>query len=448
MAQPPRSRSRNPAPVRDDGSLPKGQCRYLLLLPEVRGQRCACVGFSLHRSLPGSSCDCGHLAVYHLSAPTEELPESKLEIETLKFKIQNLEKLLEREVDAKNTLVGRVSTLEDHSETSTTTAESDLKTAFRGIEGLWEHFGMLERRTGMLDRKAKSQDERIDAIADRTYGNSQDIRHLQKRMVEVDDASMVLEERLDDIAPISKRGGSPLSGPGSHRHTLSRRPRSMQRSYAHREWTVHISLMPSASQPFPFEKDTIPYKRVLSRGLHRIVTIPGDDSRSFVDAITKEFASLLKGRQWMPLVAKICDAEHLSGLPMLKKLSVDLIDTRLYNFDFLRENCATLDLNGNILDLYIAMCSDEFTWSEIHSAPIHQPNLEGSWEPDAVEEQQIAGDLVRAWSPPVTRSKRKAPSISPLEVFSSSDSEGKRSKFTKTGVSKALERADQRTEAV
>ena len=206
--------------------------------------------------------------------------------------------------------------------------------------------------------------------------------------------------------------------------------------------------MPSGSQPFPLEKDTIPYKRVLSRGLHRIVTIPGDDSRSFVSAISKEFASLLKGRPWMPLVAKICDAEHLSGLPMLKKLPENLIDVRLYNFDFLRENCATLDLNGNVLDMYIALRKDELTWSEIHSAPIHQPTLEGSWEPDPEEEQQPAGDLMRAWSPPVTRSKRKAPSLAPLEVLSSSDSEGKRSKFAKTTAPKPLERADQRTEAV
>lgn len=441
MAQAPRPKGRNLPPDRDEGSLPKGQCRYLLLQPEARGQRCACVGFSLHRALPGSSCDCGHQAVYHLSAPADEPPETKFEIESLKSKIQNLERLLEREVDAKNTLVGRVSALEEHNETTTSSSESDLKTAFRGIEGLWEHFGML-------DRKSRAQDERMDAIADTTYGNTQDIRHLQNRVMEVDDANMILEDRLDDIAPIVKRRGSPLAGPGAHRQSLSRRPRSMQRSYAHREWTVHVSLMPSASQPFPFEKDTIPYKRVLSRGLHRIVTIPGDDSRSFVSAISKEFASLLKGRPWMPLVAKICDAEHLSGLPMLKKLPENLIDVRLYNFDFLRENCATLDLNGNVLDMYIALRKDELTWSEIHSAPIYQPNLEGSWEPDPEEEQQPAGDLMRAWSPPVTRSKRKAPSLAPLEVLSSSDSEGKRSKFAKTTAPKPLERADQRTEAV
>merc|ERR1712169_99608 len=39
-------------------------------------------------------------------------------------------------------------------------------------------------------------------------------------------------------------------------------------------WTVHVSLLPTSAQPFPFEKDTAAYKRCLSRGLHQVLVIP------------------------------------------------------------------------------------------------------------------------------------------------------------------------------
>jgi hypothetical protein len=49
----------------DDSHLPKGDCRYILLHPAVKGLRCACVGFALNWIIPGSTCDCGHHACYH-----------------------------------------------------------------------------------------------------------------------------------------------------------------------------------------------------------------------------------------------------------------------------------------------------------------------------------------------------------------------------------------------
>ncbi|KUJ15384.1 uncharacterized protein LY89DRAFT_735500 [Mollisia scopiformis] len=45
--------------------LPQGNCHYILLHPEVKGLRCACVRYSLNRLIPGSTCDCGHQAYYH-----------------------------------------------------------------------------------------------------------------------------------------------------------------------------------------------------------------------------------------------------------------------------------------------------------------------------------------------------------------------------------------------
>lgn len=463
MSQMPKPQNRPQLHANDEAQLPKGQCRYLLLHPEVRGQRCACVGFSLHKSTPGSSCNCGHQAVYHLAAPSDEAAAAKEELEALRTRIHDLERLLDREVEAKNVLVVRVSRLEEHNERGKADFNAELRNAYRGIEGLWQHFGMLDQRT-------KAHDDRIDALMDSSHATHQDVRNLQTRMIEVDDASMLLEERLDDLTS-NKHRSDDLNGSAEKAsvQTLSRRPRSLPHSHTRRDWDVHISLMPTRSQPFPFEKDTIAYKRVLSRGLHRVVTVQGTDSHSFVQAISREFVGLLKGRPWMPLVAKICDAEHLSGLPMLRLLPSSLMDSQLYDFEFLRKHCATLDHSGNILDLYIAMCDDTFAWPELQALPEYLPGLDPCWKHDhyldgprldedvlldreygdaSIDDKQSAGDLLRAWSPPTTRLKRTASGASRTSSFGSVDGESKRSKIKHPCAGPTLDRMDRRAEAV
>lgn len=76
----------------DKPRLPQGECRYILLLPEIKGHRCACVGFSLNRTMPSLTCDCGHLACFHLK--NVKLPADEHEIDTLKQRIQALEEQL------------------------------------------------------------------------------------------------------------------------------------------------------------------------------------------------------------------------------------------------------------------------------------------------------------------------------------------------------------------
>ncbi|KFY72662.1 hypothetical protein V499_07213 [Pseudogymnoascus sp. VKM F-103] len=441
----------------DESPLPQGQCRYLLLHPEVRGQRCACVGFSLNKCTPGSSCNCGHLAVYHLTAPTEETLADKEEVETMRARIVLLEKLLEREREAKNHLTVRVSALEEHNENGRFNADLEIRNVYRGIEGLWRHFGALDRRT-------RYHDDCIDALMDTTHATQDDIRTVQSRIIDLDDASMILEDRVDGLSShprrientISRRPSmTPPRQPHSRRSRSSQRSSHSGRSNRAKAWSVHISLMPTASQPFPFEKDTMAYKRVQSRGLHRVVAIPGQDSSSFVTATSNEFASLLKGRPWMPLVAKICDAEHVTGLPMLRQLPPNLIDSSLYDMDFLTAHCATLDHNGHILDLYIGMCDDYFSWSELASSPVFMPGLEACWAFDPfldgasardneeaidsviddlkAEDRSSAGDLLRAWSPPATRLKRTATGITRTSSFGSTDSAVSVSKKSKIG---------------
>ncbi|OBT62639.1 hypothetical protein VE03_07479 [Pseudogymnoascus sp. 23342-1-I1] len=485
----PQSTTTTAAISPQDSPLPQGQCRYLLLHPEVRGQRCACVGFSLNKCTPGSSCNCGHLAVYHLTAPTTSTSADKEEVETMRARIVLLEKLLEREREAKNHLTVRVSALEEHNEKGRFDADFEIRNVYRGIEGLWRHFGALDRRT-------RYHDDCIDALMDTSHATQDDLRTVQSRIIDLDDASMILEDRVDGLSPLPRRIENAISRrpsttpPRRHSatppdHPHARRSRSSQASSQRsstrttKAWTVHISLMPTASQPFPFEKDTMAYKRVQSRGLHRVVAVPGPDADSFVRATSAEFGSLLKGRPWMPLVAKICDAEHVTGLPMLRQLPGDMIDSSLYDLDFLTAHCATLDRGGHILDLYIGMCEDSFSWAELRSSPVFLPGLEACWVFDPfldgaqqqllgeseeavdsvvddlkAEDRHSAGDLLRAWSPPVAaaRLKRSATGITRTSSFGSTDSAGSVSKKSKIGhaacAMPAVEVRDWRAEAV
>jgi hypothetical protein len=146
-------------------------------------------------------------------------------------------------------------------------------------------------------------------------------------------------------------------------------------------WTVHISLLPNASKPFPFERNTNAYQRCLSRGLHRTVAIPATSSDSFNSAVSEAFGKLLKGRPWMPLEAKLCDAKQLRGLPMLRPLDTAQMDGP-YDYDFLQKFCAVCDPSGSIDSLYIAMRSDTLSWHAMKQAPVWMEGLEQCWEYD------------------------------------------------------------------
>jgi hypothetical protein len=193
-------------------------------------------------------------------------------------------------------------------------------------------------------------------------------------------------------------------------------------------WTVHIALLPTASQPFPFEKDTAAYKRCLSRGLHQMIVVPDADHESFTAAVNQAFSEILQGRRWQPLVARLCNAKNLRGLPMLRQLP-DQLDSGNFDADFLRKNCAIVDECGKILDLYIAMIDFNLSWDELKALTPFKPGLEASWAYDPIldgpcgeesttpSERPSVGDMASPWSPSL---KRNASEISRTSSFGSS----------------------------
>lgn len=478
----------------DDSHLPKGDCRYILLHPEFKGLRCACVGFALNRSLPGSTCDCGHQACYHV--PEKEVTAvQRRELQVLEEKISLLETKLDHERHSGTTeLVQRIGRLEEAVDANKAETDAEFKNTYRGMGGLWRSVELLQKRTPHYD-------DQMEALAD-------DAHRIRTRLEEVDDASMQLEDRVEALenasVPLTSMGSRrrkastppsvvfdtsssdsvPVTGestpvmfarlgmPSLHvseepAHVQSFRKRVASVGAGSQAWTVHISLLPTSSQPFPFEKDTAAYKRCLSRGLHRITAIPDTDSLSFRAAVSEAFAEILHGRPWKPLVARICDAKNLRGLPMLRQLEDSLVDHD-YDYRFLQRNCAVTDESGKIIDLYIAMTNDTISWVELKEVKLFLSGLEASWtydllldgpcvdnenegqgqDPSGLDRRPAAGDILPTWSPPNVGTKRKESEMSRAQSFSSTDEESPREKIRRQCSGTSIEVVGRQAEAV
>lgn len=449
----------------DESTLPQGNCRYIMTMPELKGHRCACVNFTLNRSLPGATCECGHLACYHNRAA--EPPIDKQELDLLRQRIQQLEDLLTKGSDKENATVQRVSDLEGVVECRTEEMSQEIKKTYGNLNRAWHSIGELEKR--------KQDDELRFQGIDRHLGNVNiELQRLHERQCELNDADLNLEERLLDVMESIEDGSqdSPTVGrqrPQSSSNTarpsrspavvvLQRRsstvttpdrstippalaspmtplaatsvPLRSTTSAASELWTVHISLLPSSSLPFPFERQTNAYKRCLSRGLHQMVPVNGTSAEAFTSAVTRAFSSLLKNRPWMPLQAKLCDAATLQGLPMLRPLEPALVNAA-YDVEFLRTHCAVLDVNGKIDSLYIAMQHSTFSWHYLRHSHVHLDGLEACWEYDTMldandpfeddesvdeKDRPSAGDLVGS----LPNLKRAASEISRSSSFGAS----------------------------
>lgn len=387
------------------------------------------------------------------------------------------DKVYLRTLADKRALVSRISQLEELVERYKADIEGEVRVAFRNVEGLWHGFQSLQRHSTL-------NDDRLEGVVDATQSAKNDVASLEARLTLLEDIQMQLEDRIDGLERLASprdrstsvpRGVSSYTSASkalseafdSERRT-SCTSRLIGSAFGHHAWTVHVSLLPKASQPFPFEQNTAAYERCVSRGLHRVITIFDKTRSTIVDTISREFEVMLKRRPWMPLVAKICNAQSLAGLPMLRQLPPVYIKEELYDYDFLRTNCATIAEDGRILDLYIAMVDDSFCWSELRRLPPFKAGLEACWEYDPMLDgprtcdrdansddelnsvEPSAGDLVRTWSPTATRcKKRTGSSISRASSSGSIEGDSKRKRIQERQYAEtSIERSDRIVEAV
>ncbi|KAI2643257.1 hypothetical protein GGS21DRAFT_6294 [Xylaria nigripes] len=452
------SRAGSPATARpgvDEEALPSGYCRYILLNPEIKGLRCACVGFTLNRSQPGVLCLCGHASCYHLKS-TEIPQHNEAEMEDIRRRIRVAEGAFKRFDE----VLQRIGDLEERSESNREETSQELKDCYGNVNRMWISLEQLVRRQSTLDNRFISYDERLDSHDDTLQRLTDRLAQMNEAQTE---AQMALEERIEALEDrtlsirsrtsesehtgqwLSRTGGNLRAQPALNPHGATQSlSGSTALTQTQKTWTVHVSLLPTAAQPFPFEKDTNAYKRCLSRGLHQMIPVSGTDSESFGAAIAKAFGGLLRGREWMPLQARLCDAVTLEGLPMLRPLDPSLLG-RPYDLEFLRQHCAVCHPTGKVESLYIAMVHDTLSWHFLRRSPCHLEGLEASWDYDALldpndyldndtveeEDRPSAGDIM----PPLPSLKRTASEISRAPSFNSTvEGDGSRPKAARMQV--------------
>ncbi|KAL1839562.1 hypothetical protein VTJ49DRAFT_1383 [Mycothermus thermophilus] len=507
----------------DEARMPKGHCRYILLNSEIKGLRCACVGFSLNKDIPGATCQCGHLACFH-HKESDAPPDQRQEIELLRRRVQQLEDQLARtHEDVLESVVSRLNQVEDHLEKSREEVGEQIKGAYRNVSMSWQSIQQAERKT-------REHEEQLRRIFAKLRDHDEQLDRVHAGQLELRDADLSLEERIENLTemledqqqqleeqeeehrlsaalatrPARRRSTSdasranipppqqpqqqpvrPLglgavrppasacrspaggpdnatttssnttsrgSGDGTARDgrraivpstaltattTTATTTAAAPRPQCHLSprlppppsapptgaWTVHISLLPHAYVPMPFERNTTAYQRCLSRGLHRMVAVQGRGAEAFKAAVERAFGQFLRGREWMPLQAKLCDAATLQGLPMLRQLDEELMAMRSkgagWDHEFLRRYCAVVDANGVIDSLYIAMRKHTISWHTLRHAPVFMDGLEACWAFDPLldkdpfddadmavddEARPAAGDITTALKPPLKRS--------------------------------------------
>lgn len=411
----------------DDAHFPQGQCRYILMQQEVKGHRCACANFSRNRALPGAVCDCGHQACFHLASFDAPSPgQNRDEIQTLKQRLGVLEAQhrhpapTSSEQGDSSSIVLRLSQLEDTLDKNREDLHSEIKASYRNIAAAWQTIEQLQSQLRSFESTHRIQSEQLA----RAGKELQDLRNRNLELLETDE---MLEERIEKLEGEAVAQGEGMEALLSPAHEpsdkalandvspmpilASRVPRQHRYSEAARStqspsritcaqpatpretpkihpagshsspWTVHVSMLPSREQPFPFEKDTNAYKRCLSRGLQRMVAVQGHTGTDFVAAVSRAFRDVLRGAPWTPLQAEVCDAKDLQGQPMLRPHQ-DILEPMDWGIDFLRKQCAVCDAEGRIQSLYLALRHENLSWVTIKSFPVFVEGLESCWEHD------------------------------------------------------------------
>jgi hypothetical protein len=169
--------------------LPTGECRYLLLHPSAQNQRCPCQSFHFNRSAPGTNCECGHQACYHVHNDTHEKSTPP---------------------DAVNVLLDKINTLENKTKRLEETVQSERRNrenALHRERSMWEReVRILREALAPFYQSEKEMRRRMVEIEDRVEGNYDDHVRLRDRVVALDDAAMAVEKRVEELEGLrSKR---------------------------------------------------------------------------------------------------------------------------------------------------------------------------------------------------------------------------------------------------
>jgi hypothetical protein len=161
--------------------LPSGECKYMLLHPAPQNTRCPCQSFHHNRAAPGTICECGHQACFHVHEKNETLSSSDA-VSAIAEKL--------------NFVIDKVKRLEDVIHQERSNREASL---LRDRHNWERDIRILREALAPFYQSEKDMKRRIVEVEDRVEGNYDEHVRLRDRVVAVDDATMGIERRVEEL---------------------------------------------------------------------------------------------------------------------------------------------------------------------------------------------------------------------------------------------------------
>ncbi|KAI9882859.1 MAG: hypothetical protein M1823_005388 [Watsoniomyces obsoletus] len=365
-SQRPPSSTASPRPIPSPSPppLPRGECRFILLLPDVNGQRCACQGFRRHDTVPGSSCECGHQACYHVPETSREGIERQ-ELEALRTRVLTLEGECDvRRVEEVRDRVERVEVMMGEGQAR---LDEDIRAVCRAVQGIHASVTRLQL---MAAGRFLAHEDKIEGLLDRWTAIEGELERVRRRLTAIDDVTMRLEDRM--------------GGGGERSRSRSNSEMIAALGDIPLVWTARVVMIPNqpwlGGEEVAWTVESTAYRRCLSRGLVREVVFGDVSAVSIKGAIEEIFTSALNGRNWMPLArgsASSTNSFTLEHLPL-----DDMHEHNQWDRDFLSQYCL-IELRTT-QTLYMTLSEDDLTWGEIRQLHMEDESKEdsSSWEHD------------------------------------------------------------------
>ena len=369
-AQAHRSRSQHSSPDR----LPQGECRFIRPEPERDGsrQRCACVSFTLNADIPGSQCGCGHQAWHHLrhgSRSGDFVP------------LEEHGKLLERSLRVEDAL----KRLQDQLTTERREYERANKEYIHMLRGNYSNMAFLRY---YIDEKLETLrlhcEDKTEGVLDKAHGANEEIENMKAHIADLDESIIRIEERVDG-GRWKSRSLTPMPGtPGEMVPVTTTEPvpeipatLPFRTDDKHREaWDIRIILVPSRQQTHAFELGSLAFRRCQSRGMQQDMHIQDQSAAQFVQCIEAAFATILRGRPWMPLMCLRSSDSWISQIPPVER------QPERWDYVFLESQCMGHDkIQGDVI--YIALAEVDLSWPDMRSLPRVFGSDETLWHRDS-----------------------------------------------------------------
>jgi hypothetical protein len=363
------SRSQQPSP---SDQLPEGECRFILPETGADGSRprCTCVTFTLNKEVPGSQCGCGHQAWHHVRQSTSNTNSVPLEeYHRLFDRFQRLEETARR--------------LQEELSRERRERDKATKDMVQMLRGNYSNMAYLRY---YVDEKMEILrlhcEDKTEGVLDKAHGANEEVDKLKARLAEYDETIIRLEEKIDSTRWQS-RSMTPVHETQMDMTPVTPVPvpaipaaLAIRTEDKHPEaWDVRVILVPSKNQSNAFTVDSLAYKRCQSRGLQQDIHMQDKSAAQFIQCVEAGFATILRGRMWVPLMCLRSTDMSLTQIPPQER------DPVRWNYTFLESQCMASDkAQGDVI--YIALQDGELTWSDIRGLPRVFGSDETCWNPD------------------------------------------------------------------